>query len=92
MRIVGEWLLCNDGITRPTVAVEVSGAGGVLIREYFLVDSCADSTVLSASLAASLNLPPQPAPAGLSLQGISGTSKFVVIVPVSVCRGTMADP
>lgn len=79
MRIVGEWFVCDDGVVRPTVRVRVAGATGAYIREYFLVDNGADSTALSASLTTQLQLPAQPPPPGLSLQGISGASPFVVI-------------
>jgi hypothetical protein len=79
MRIVGQWLVGNDGVHRPTVLIEVGGAGGILIQEYFLVDCGADSSALSAALLPKLNLPTQPPPSGLSLQGISGSSQFVVV-------------
>jgi len=47
--------------------------------ESFLVDSCADCTVFSANLLSRPGIPPTPAPAGSSLQGISGTCGFVLI-------------
>ena len=47
MRIVGNWWLCDDGATRPTLAADVLAADGQLVRERFLVDSGADHTVLS---------------------------------------------
>jgi hypothetical protein len=79
MRVVGEWLVCQDGVTRPAVQAVASGIDGNRHIEYFLIDSCADSTVLSAVLLGKLQLPAQPPPPDLSLQGISGNSPFVVV-------------
>jgi hypothetical protein len=44
MRIAGEWRLCDDGVTRPTVQAKVQAADGAFHVEFFLVDSCADRT------------------------------------------------
>jgi Aspartyl protease len=79
MQIVGEWWLCDDGVTRPSVETLVLGAGGQNHSERFLIDSGADQTVLSADLLSKLQLPPQQPPAGLALAGISGTSPSVVV-------------
>ncbi len=54
MKIVGEWHLCDDGITRPTVRVQVAGSVGTLSSEDFLVDTCADRTAFSAALLSQL--------------------------------------
>ena len=77
MRIAGNWWVCNDGATRPTIHAQVIGANGVKVSERFLVDSCADRTVFSADLLGNLGLPLQPPTLGMSLQGISGQSPFV---------------
>lgn len=50
-----------------------------MLSEYFLVDTLAHNSVLSAFLLNRLNLTTQPAPTGFSLQGISGASPFVVV-------------
>ncbi len=42
MIIAGEWRVCDDGITRPTVPAKVQAADGTYHVEFFLVDSCAD--------------------------------------------------
>jgi hypothetical protein len=99
MRIVGNWFVCTDGVARPAILVEVGGGAG-LIQEHFLIDSCADSTVLSHSLVAQLQLPTQSPPAGLALKGVSGTSPFVVVAThlelprddggTTIIRGTFA--
>ncbi len=44
MVIAGEWRICDDGIARPTVQAEVSGATGTKLAEDFLVDCGADRT------------------------------------------------
>jgi hypothetical protein len=48
MLIVGEWQLCDDGVTRPTVRAKVLGSDGNLAAEDFLLDTGADRTVFSA--------------------------------------------
>ena len=77
MRIVGKWLLCNDGMTRPTVRLEVQAANGSLQPGVFLVDSCADRTVLGADLLEKLGFPTAPAREGMILKGITGEIDFV---------------
>ncbi len=37
MRIVGEWLLCDDGVTRPAVDVSVQGVAGHVYSARFLI-------------------------------------------------------
>jgi hypothetical protein len=79
MQIIGEWFICTDSVARPTLLVKVAGAVGVSVTERFLLDIGADATVFSASLIGNLNLPTQPTPAKLSIQGIGGTSPGVVV-------------
>jgi hypothetical protein len=45
----------------------------------FLIDCCADRTVLGADLLKKLGLPMTQAPAGMTLQGITGGCGFVVV-------------
>jgi hypothetical protein len=47
--------------------------------ERFLVDCCADRTVLSAAALSRLGVPAQSADSGLMLQGIGGQSPFVEV-------------
>jgi len=82
MRIVGEWRLCDDGITRPTVKAKVQAADGTFHVEYFLVDSCADRTVLSADSLAKLAFSGTPAPDNIALQGIGGVRGYVLFQTV----------
>jgi hypothetical protein len=79
MLIAGEWLLCADGARRPTVRAQVLAADGKKHSEYFLIDSGADRTVFSASLAARLQWPPQSPPAGTGLVGVGGSTGFVLV-------------
>jgi hypothetical protein len=84
MRIRGKWLLCNDGITRPTMRAEVQAADGSLIASVFLVDSCADRTVIGADLLERLGFPTPPPPADMILKGISGECAFVLLKTVVI--------
>jgi hypothetical protein len=56
MRIEGEWLECDDGATRPAVRAHVHRAGGLIVREWFLIDTGADRTVYHADLYQRLRL------------------------------------
>jgi hypothetical protein len=79
MLIVGEWRVCDDGTTRPAVQAKVQAADGSFHVEFFLVDSCADRTVLSAALLGRLGFSASVAPAGFALQGVGGVSNYVLI-------------
>jgi hypothetical protein len=79
MRIVGEWLLCDDGKTRPVVNCHVTDAVGGERQEPFLVDTGADQTVLTAGLLAALSLPTSAPPAGFAMSGVGGQPAFEVI-------------
>jgi len=82
MRIVGKWHTCEDGTIRPVVDVTVSNGSDRAALEVFLVDSCADCTVLSAQLLQKLQLTGKPATPGLYLKGISGAGNYVIVNPV----------
>src|SRR5262245_26785598 len=79
MRIVGEWLLCGDGITRPVVIADVFGADGKSHNVRFLVDTGADRTAFSAGLLEKLQFLGNHVHPGYALQGIGGSSAFVVV-------------
>jgi hypothetical protein len=79
MVIVGQWWMCDDGVARPTVQALVGGASGPHFAEYFLVDSCADRSVLSADLLNRLGVSSTPPPTDLIFQGIGGPSEFVLV-------------
>ena len=82
MVIVGEWLVCDDGVTRPIIRVKLPRADGLLMEERFLVDTAADRTALSTGLLRKLQLPGNHAPAGVTLEGIGGASPYVVVATV----------
>jgi hypothetical protein len=82
MRIVGEWLVGDDGVTRPVVRAKVQAADGTLQPGVFLIDCGADRTVFSAYLLGNLNLLPIPTPEGMSLAGVGGGCEFVVVETV----------
>lgn len=79
MRVAGMWKMCDDRVTRPVVLCGVTGSEDLQLAESFLIDSCADCTVLSADLLKKLNLRSKPPPSDLSLKGISGAGSYVVV-------------
>jgi hypothetical protein len=79
MLIKGQWWVCPDGVTRPTIRLEVEDGPARLVDERFLIDSGADRTVFCAALLTRLTLPTHPLPAGLSIQGIGGRSPVVIV-------------
>lgn len=79
MQIAGEWLLCDDGVTRPVVRAQAIGSGGRPTSEHFLIDTGADRTVFSTALLARLRFSTTPASPGFALVGISGSSPFVLV-------------
>lgn len=48
MRVNGEWLICEDGVIRPTVTGVVRIPHGQMVEVPFLLDAGADRTVFSA--------------------------------------------
>ena len=57
MRINGEWFECDDGIVRPVIRGEALAADGTWLRVFFLVDTGADQTVISADVLDLLQYP-----------------------------------
>jgi hypothetical protein len=82
MRIVGEWLTCDDLVRRPCVRGRVGGAGGTYLEDVFLIDTGADRTVFGAVLLAKLGILTVTPSAGIALQGIGGSSAFVLLTTV----------
>jgi hypothetical protein len=94
MQIVGAWLVCNDGTARPTASITVKQPDGTFVTGNFLVDVCADCTVLSAALLRRLHGATRLAPSGFTLKGISGTTAFVrldVILEFARADGGVAN-
>ncbi|MEK6287153.1 MAG: hypothetical protein AABO57_15540 [Acidobacteriota bacterium] len=48
MLVIGEWLICEDGVIRPTLAGVVRTSDGQMVDVPFLLDAGADRTVFSA--------------------------------------------
>jgi hypothetical protein len=82
MQIVGEWLACDDGVTRPVVRGRVAAADGTLSPDVFLIDSGADRTVLAAALFARLGFPTNGSSPGYGLEGVGGRCPFVLVTSV----------
>jgi hypothetical protein len=61
------------------VTAGIHKADGTLYSEVFLIDTGADTTVLSAAVFQHLNLAPVPLPPGYNLVGISGTAGGVLV-------------
>ena len=60
MRINGEWLMCDDGITRPVIRAEILAGGDAWRAFELLVDTGANRTVISANVLESLSIPTSP--------------------------------
>jgi hypothetical protein len=78
MVISGDWLLDEDGTTRPIVRAEVLASDGTWVRAPFLLDTGADCTVLSQSLLSLLRLPTVEPQDGIA--GLGGAVTSVAVV------------
>lgn len=79
MRLAGEWQTYEDGVTRPIVRGTAHATDGASADDEFLIDTGADRTVLSARVLAHLGGPSAGRPAGYALEGISGSTPFVLV-------------
>jgi hypothetical protein len=79
MEIAGEWVRCSDGVVRPMVRVGCAGTDCVVLTQYFLIDSGADRTVLSADYLRDLGLTSEAVLDGSALAGVSGSTPFVQV-------------
>lgn len=77
MQIVGEWLLCDDGIERPVLRGGALAGDGRWVPVPFLLDTGADRTVFSARVLKALGLPPVPTNEGIG--GVGGLVSSVVL-------------
>src|SRR5262249_28090836 len=77
MRINGEWLLCEDGVSRPVIRGRIQARDGSWIITEFLVDTGADRTVLNARILRELGLPPLEPEEDIS--GLGGMTDSVVV-------------
>jgi len=78
MRFNGKWLVCEDGTARPVVDGGLLDAGGVTLTFPFLIDTGADSTVLSYEAVAYLGTEVEMA-TGPRLEGIGSSTPSVAL-------------
>jgi len=76
MRFDGEWLLCDDGTTRPVLRAEVFAGNDNWHSIELLLDTGADRTVLSTNVLRLLDLPFSD---GTAIAGIGGTAGVVTL-------------
>src|SRR5947209_2726493 len=88
MLVACKWTLCTDGFTRPMALLEVQDAAGALRKEWFLVDTGADFTVIAATTLRRLNLTIVPGLGTSSVTGIGGASATVAVDTSIVVTGT----
>ncbi len=79
MLIRGEWLLCDDGVSRPVIHAEVQAPDGTWVKAPFLLDTGADQTVLSADRVQALNLRPGLVSDSRTLGGLGSDVRASVI-------------
>lgn len=79
MRIDGKWTVFIDGVTRPTIDVQLVDGFGDLLDVRLLVDCGADRTVLTAGVLEQLGLPLKPPPSDTRIQGVAGSTEYVSV-------------
>lgn len=77
MRISGQWIKSNGGIDWPIVLATIAGGRRIVSELPFLIDTGADQTLLSAEVAALLDLP--SARLGGALHGVGSVIDSVVV-------------
>ena len=79
MHVIGEWLICEDGGVRPTLAGVVRTPDGQIVDVPFLLDAGADRTVFSADFL-DLLVPLQNTAADqIRLAGVGGSVSSITI-------------
>jgi hypothetical protein len=77
MLLPGHWLLCDDGVLRPTFCGKMVAIDGSSVSVEFLADTGADRTVLCAAILQRLGLPAVAAPRQLG--GVDGSTVTVIV-------------
>ena len=77
LRFDGEWLLCDDGISRPIMRCEIRGEDNRWRAAEFLLDTGADRTVFSESVLAAMDL--NTLPPGGEIRGVGGIAATVAL-------------
>jgi hypothetical protein len=79
MHVDGEWLLCDDGVVRPTVPALVQAENGAWIETSVLLDAGADRTVFSARFLNQLKASESDEISPASLSGIGGDASYLPV-------------
>lgn len=88
MRVNGQWLMCEDGVVRPSVFGLVWSADQQMVEVTFLLDAGADRTVFSADFLALL----QPLESSTTEQiHLSGVGGMVGSITVGTVIGFIRD-
>jgi hypothetical protein len=79
MRVEGEWLLCEDGVMRPTVPAVVRAADGAWVEISLLLDAGADRTVFSARFLHRLESLKNEEITPTHLTGVGGAVEYMAV-------------
>ncbi len=79
MRVNGEWLLCDDGVIRPSVTGLVRAADRQWVEVTFLLDCGADRSVFSADFFSLLQQLIVPKDEQIQLAGVGGQVGSITI-------------
>lgn len=82
MRVNGEWLICEDGVIRPTVTGVVRIPDGKMVEVPFLLDAGADRTVFSARFLHWLQAMETVADDQIHLAGVGGLVNSITVEAV----------
>lgn len=77
MRFNGEWLQCDDGVSRPVIRGKIWTGDSFWRPVEFLVDTGADRTVISANVLRLLHLP--WASSSERIGGLGGVAESVLV-------------
>lgn len=82
MRVNGHWLMCEDGVVRPSVLGLVRSADQQMVEVTFLLDAGADRTVFSADLLALLRPLQSSSTEQIHLSGVGGMVGSITVETV----------
>jgi hypothetical protein len=79
MHVIGDWLICEDGVIRPTVFGLVRAADGRMVEVTFLLDAGADRTVFSVRFLHRLRALESPQGEQIQLAGVGGSVGSITV-------------
>ncbi|MEK6301328.1 MAG: hypothetical protein AABO41_11445 [Acidobacteriota bacterium] len=79
MHVIGDWLICEDGVIRPTVFALVRAADGRMVEVTFLLDAGADRTVFNARFLHWLRALESPQGEQIQLAGVGGSVGSITV-------------